>query len=475
MPDVARCAGVARKEERVMKEPGAVNDIPDEIKHGKFTEKEKGRILRKCMVAAASVLLLLGAYIIILITGTGNQGNGAALDVIYPKAYAFDDYDTRIKVLEQNPVDDSFLEALDDFSYNTGALVLADKGKNISYSPLSLYYALAVAATGAGGDTRDQLLAVLGVPDPQALAEQCGNLYRLIYRDNEIGKLKIANSVWLDNDMDGDPVSFKDAFLKGAAENFYASCHSVDFSDERTGKAMARWVSDNTNGKLSPEIDTDPDQILAILNTVYYCDQWIDRFNRDQTAEDTFYLSNGGEVKVDFMNKTFPSSVFSKGEGFTRSSLALKNAGRMSFILPDDGISPYELLASPERMREVFEGGETLSGEVVWKIPKFSFGSRLELTDVLKNLGVISAFLPDADFSGITDHMAFITDVRQETHIAIDEDGVEASAFTRIDYAGSAPPESRADMILDRPFIYYITGPDGSLLFVGVCENPAER
>ena len=349
---------------------------------------------------------------------------------------------------------------------------VADKGKKYQLFPVVVLCPAAAPREPAVTQGISCLLH-LGVPDPQVVAVRQSIQADLV--DRETGKLKIANSVWLDNDMDGDPVSFKDAFLKGAAENFYASCHSVDFSDERTGKAMARWVSDNTNGKLSPEIDTDPDQILAILNTVYYCDQWIDRFNRDQTAEDTFYLSNGGEVKVDFMNKTFPSSVFSKGEGFTRSSLALKNAGRMSFILPDDGISPYELLASPERMREVFEGGETLSGEVVWKIPKFSFGSRLELTDVLKNLGVISAFLPDADFSGITDHMAFITDVRQETHIAIDEDGVEASAFTRIDYAGSALPESRADMILDRPFIYYITGPDGSLLFVGVCENPAER
>ena len=60
------------------------------------------------------------------------------------------------------------------------------------------------------------------------------------------------------------------------------------------------------------------------------------------------------------------------------------------------------------------------------------FGSKLSLTDTLKNLGVNSAFTTDADFSGITDQMAFITDVLQETHIAIDEDGVEASAFTKL-------------------------------------------
>ena len=97
----------------------------------------------------------------------------------------------------------------------------------------------------------------------------------------------------------------------------------------------------------------------------------------------------------------------------------------MVFILPDEGVSPYELFSSPERMREAFEGGQAGNGEVVWQIPKLDFGSTLDLADTLKKLGVNAAFERDADFSGITDHMAFISRIRQETHIAIDENGVE--------------------------------------------------
>lgn len=470
--------GLKRRKSVMCKKKGfdSAGDIPDKFVNDVKDEKpmEKSNMRRKRVVAAVCALALISLGIIVLIAGIGNQDSGPVLDVIYPKAYAFDDVDSRITIMEQNPVDDSFLKALDDFSYKTGALVLVDKGENINYSPLSLYYALSVAATGAGSDTRDQLLALLGVSDPQVLTEQCGNFYRRVYRDNKIGKLIIANSIWLDDDMNGEPVLFKESFVKSAAENFYASCHSVDFSAKETGKAMADWVSANTNGTLSPTIETDPEQILSILNTVYFYDQWIDRFNKSKTAKDTFYLSNGDEVEVDFMNKTNPSTGFSRGEGFTRSGMSLKNGNHMAFILPDEGVSPYDLLASPDRMKETFEGGESFCGEVVWKIPKFSFGSRLALTDALESLGVTSAFLPDADFSGITDHMAYITGVLQETHIAIDEDGVEASAFTQINYAGSALPEGRAEMILDRPFIFCITAPDGSMLFVGVCENPAE-
>ena len=91
---------------------------------------------------------------------------------------------------------------------------------------------------------------------------------------------------------------------------------------------------------------------------------------------------------------------------------------------------------------------------------------------MLKELGVKLAFESNADFTGITDQMAYISNIQQETHISIDEEGVEASAFTQIDYTGSAMPEGRADMILNRPFIYGITASNGSLLFIGICMNP---
>ena len=76
--------------------------------------------------------------------------------------------------------------------------------------------------------------------------------------------------------------------------------------------------------------------------------------------------------------------------------------------------------------------------------------------------------------TGITDQMAYINEIQQQTHISIDEEGVEASAFTQIDYVGSATSEGRVDMILDRPFIYGITASNGSLLFIGICMNPVE-
>ncbi|WP_052339602.1 serpin family protein [Gorillibacterium massiliense] len=417
-----------------------------------------------------TVLAVCLAFVIALVAFIphGSSPSDEALpNVAFPKAYAFDDVSSKSTVIEGNPVDETFLSALNGFSYKTAAQIFAGSSSNGNYSPLSLYYALALAATGAGGKTADEILALLDVSDPSTLSMQSGNLYRQLYTDNQIGKLKIANSLWMDKD-----IHWKKDFIQNAAENFYASSFSMDFSDKKTGEVMAKWVVDHLNGTLKPELKLEPDQILSLINTVYFCDEWTDRFDKDKTEKDNFKTSDGTTIISDFMNGRYASSGFTKGEGFRRSSLGLKNAGRMVFILPDEGISPRELLSTPEKVKAVFESGKESYSAVLWKIPKFSFDTNLSLADTLKKVGVTSAFEHDADFSGITDHMAFISDVHQETHIGIDENGVEASAFTELVYAGSGFPVGKADMILNRPFIYGILAPNGTLLFIGICESP---
>ena len=140
----------------------------------------------------------------------------------------------------------------------------------------------------------------------------------------------------------------------------------------------------------------------------------------------------------------------------------------MVFILPDEGVTVQSLLSSPESVKNIFEGGEDFSGEVVWQIPKFDFSSSFDLTDMLKDLGIDE----NSDFSAISDDIISLSSVIQQTNISIDEKGVKASAFTSIQYSGAMPPEDRADMILNRPFIYGITDSMGNLIFVGVCMDP---
>ena len=412
----------------------------------------------------------LSRQVTALARALGWQPTGAKplTPVTPPKGYDFADWESRQQLIEERPVSEAFLAAQADFAYATAAQVMGGAKENVSYSPLSLYYALALAATGGEGETAAELLDLLGVESKEALAAQSANLYCRLYWDNEIGTLRIANSLWMNQG-----VPWKQAFADQAAQSFYAPCFQEDFSDPATARKMSAWVAGQTGGLLQPEISLDdPQQILSILNAVYFRDQWVDRFSEDQTQPDAFTRADGTQVTCDFMNRTDPSTGFSKGENYLRASLSLKNAGSMLFVLPDRDASVGDLLADSKTLRDALTGGEERWGEVVWKIPKFDSGSKLDLKKALQALGVTHAFQPDADFSAITDQAAWIGGVQQETRVTVNEEGVSAAAFTEISYCGAALPEDRGEMILDRPFLYAITSPDGGLLFLGVCQDP---
>lgn len=449
----------------------AMNYIEDDlIEEAANISVKKKKILPKILLLAACfVLVVVGVYSI------SNRGMSGKVDEVlaatYPKGYDFDDFDTKMEINEKNPVNEDFTDSINNFSFKTASKILTDQDKNTLYSPISLYYALAIATQGANGETEKELLKLLEIDDKETLSKQAGNLYRILYTDNKISKLKIANSVWLDKSM-----NYNQKYIDAIKKDYYASLFSADFSDKSaTTKEIKKWISENTNKTLDFDSDIDDNQLMIILNTIYFYDEWTQQFDKNDTKQDTFNLSDGKKVKCDFMNRTEGNGSFYIGDGYISSSLELKNGSSMVFVLPDENSNLKDLLSKPENLKKMFTQQDNKIGEVVWKIPKFSYGDSIELKEILKSLNVEKAFGNGADFSGISDEDLFISDVKQDSHIAIDENGVEASAYTEIAMCKLALVNERVEMNLDRPFIYGIVSPQGNLLFVGVCNNPNQQ
>lgn len=123
-------------------------------------------------------------------------------------APAFDDFYAQRAIWDQNPVDETFLASIRDFSAQTTAGLLTGQ-ENACYSPASLYFALSLSAAGAAGNTETQLLDLLGASNVDTLTQNCGNLYRVLYTDNEVGKMQIANALWMENGAEFAPPSCK--------------------------------------------------------------------------------------------------------------------------------------------------------------------------------------------------------------------------------------------------------------------------
>ena len=241
---------------------------------------------------------------------------------------------------------------------------------------------------------------------------------------------------------------------------------------EEADRAIAGWLNQQTGGLLSEEtgnIRTDADNLLRLYNTIYYKAGWRAAFENGQTKADTFTAADGSEQRVDFMHLTETGGVL-QGEGYTAAPRRLKY-GRMVFVLPDEGVTPESLLARDGFLTELT--GEYSMADVVWSVPRFDVKSSVDLKDILKALGVTDAFDENvADFTPLTDSGAVVSSVMQAARVKIDEEGVEAAAYTEIvaDTTAAEEPPPVVEMNLNRPFLFVIFNSDNVPLFVGTVQ-----
>lgn len=358
-------------------------------------------------------------------------------------------------------------------SASTRQLLSSEPGKNRVYSPANLISALGMLAEITDGNSRRQILALLGQDSIAALEEQIGRMWSTGQRDDERGKTHLASSLWLDQ-----KIPFRQETIDKLAKLHYASAYQGEMGDEKFDRELQNWINENTGDLLqeqSGNLKFDRDTVLALATTIHYQARWQGEFSPTNTVEETFY-SGGKEERCLFMHR-MDTTTFYRGEDFTAGALHLRDGSTMWFFLPEQSSSVEELLAG--NMLERFFAGEAFAeakrARVSFAVPKFDVASDMELTKALKALGITDVFDDNADFSPITEEIPLIvSQVNHAARLKIDEEGCEAAAYTVIFEAGCAPPkeEEPEELILDRPFLFVVTGANELPLFTGVVNHP---
>lgn len=393
-------------------------------------------------------------------------------------------------VAEEDVVPISADNPLNIFAASSTAVILGDPtaggtadevaAPNTCYSPLSLYMAMAMVGAGVTGDAQSQLLAALGVADEEELERHCQSVLSSVGQsyDKRTYQLALANSIWAARGL-----TFSESYLKLVGSVFDADAYDIDFGTARADDQMSRWVADKTKGLLRPQFQTTPDQMAALVNTLYFKDAWMDEFEAENTEPGAFHASSG-DTQADFMHATRLNTPYGKGAGYTAAKLRLNGGGTMCFALPDEGTAPTQLLDNPDKVATLLDL-PTDPRRVRWSLPKFTIDSSWDdLVKSMQRLGVTAIF--DGQQRGMFTEMIepsdgstadgfYVDSVIQETHLALDEKGVEAAAYTAVGLvaAGLPPEDEPVDFVLDRPFIYLITAPNGLPLFIGTVEAPA--
>ena len=405
--------------------------------------------------------MLCGVLAAVLLAGCGSGAAGeyAIVETNYP---------VRTQKTEER-VD---TEELVRFSSETAAAVLAGE-ENAVYSPVSLYVALGMLTELTEGRTKEQVTELLGVSDSEALRQWTQSLWRQLYHDEKDSALRLGNAAFLNEAM-----TFHKEPLEVLAEEYYASSYGLPMGRSGADKTIAAWLDEQTNDLLTDDtgaIRTEKRDLLRLYNTIYYKAAWCARFFEGATERDIFTAADGTEQRTDFMHIAIEGSPIREGEGYRCASLYLKDGGWMTFYLPDEGVTVEELLQRENFLQEAEDLlVDAFEVRVNWSVPKFDLHDSLKLNGALQALGVTDAFdVSKADFAPLTEQPAYVESVNQAARVKIDEEGVEAAAYTEVDTnAAAAPPQEmpEEEMNLNRPFLFVIWK-DGAPLFVGAVQT----
>lgn len=368
-----------------------------------------------------------------------------------------------------SPLTDAFKEHTSDFSLELFQ-ALYDGGNTLT-SPISLQMALGMTGNGAAGETAEEFRRLFGGELNQAEIND-GNrqLLSLLQSGEENSLLKMANAIWLRSGFD-----VRSGFLQENANYYKADAYSADFGPS-TVEEINAWVKENTDGLIPKMLDAlSPQDRMVLLNTVLFDAKWARPYNADAVWVEPFTLADGSVVTTDFLHSK--ESRYLSGAGAT-GFIKDYSGGKYSFValLPDSGSDMNSFVKSLDgaAFRSLLDSATREM--VTVSMPKFSFDWEKELSPILKEMGLTTAFDPQkADFSAIsTDGDLSISQVLQKTFIQVDELGTKAGAASSATISvTSAPIQPDKSVILDRPFVFAIIENETSLpLFLGVLENP---
>lgn len=349
--------------------------------------------------------------------------------------------------------------------------VAKDPDKNLLLSPLSVMLALSMTANGATNQTLDEMEAVLGGVPVEELNAILGAYLKKISLDE---KLKIANSIWFRENL-----KVKEQFLATCSDYYGAEVYRSPFT-QATVKEINDWVNKHTDGMIEEIVkEITPDNMMFLINALCFDAKWKDPYDpiKDVSTE-PFYHENGTS-DVDFMHSLEHQYIKTD----TATGFIKDYEGDFSFValLPNEGISVEDYLSmlSPYDLLDAIQNAEDRS--VFASLPKFSYEFETEMSAILTEMGMPTAFLRNqATFGKMTGGTPelFISKVIHKTNISVDTGGTVAAAATSVTmdlYSASAeimldPPPH---VVLNRPFVYMIIDNTTSIpLFAGVVTNP---
>lgn len=354
--------------------------------------------------------------------------------------------------------------------------------ESVFLSPTSIALALSMAWNGADGETEAAMARALQLAD--VLAGDANGLSRADVNaanlallqelaDTDV-RLDIANSIWHREEL-----SFNPEFLQENERFYHALVSGLDFAAPESVDVINRWVSDATQGLIPSVVEQlDEDQIMLLINAVYFKGDWTTPFNEQFTREMPFHSAAGSSRHVPMMYREGSIEYFEDGFQAVRLPYGDDERLAMYVFLPsaDQDIHEFTANLTYETLADTFDRFTPMRGEVL--LPRMDIAYKANLNQALQALGMGIAFdAGAADFSRMRPadetRNIYIGDVIHRSVLKVDEEGTEAAAVTSVDFRVTSMPMYDFRFQADRPFVVVIRDDaTGALLFIGAMTDP---
>jgi serpin B len=367
-------------------------------------------------------------------------------------------------------VDARLVEANTKFDFNLfNTLSKQQPNKNIFISPTSVALALSMTYNGVSGKTKQEMTKVLELTGmtPQEINAANQNLQNSLQKNDPNVQVSIANSLWAKQGF-----SLKPEFLQINQEYYKANLTELDFTIPQAPSIINNWVSQKTQGKIDRIVEEiSPDQVLFLINAIYFKGNWETPFDQSQTANKTFYLTDSTSKQHPMMLQMGFYPCYAT-DTFKAVSLAYgkKGALRMYIFLPNSNtnLATFSQQLTPENWNKWMQEFRERNGII--EIPRFKIEYEVELKSTLIALGMAGIFeISKSDFSPMTDDNVAVDSVKHKTFVEVNEEGTEGAAVTPILLTRG----SIFKMNVNRPFFCAIRDDTtGTILFMGTIVDP---
>jgi serpin B len=386
---------------------------------------------------------------------------------------------TQVRAL--TPVEQSVAAANGNFALRLFQEASRKEGsKNTFISPLSYMQALAMTANGAANATRDSMMRTLqisGLP-VQDVNDGSRTLNEYLLGLDPNVEFRIANGIWYNEQFTIEPT-----FVSTVKQSFGAETRGMAFGTDRVKDDINAWVEQKTNNRIKNLIQKDftSDDLMCLVNAVYFNATWKSQFDPNSTKDDTFKCEDGTTLTCKMMNLTKATTVRTASLGNAQLVEIPYSNGQftMTILLPNSGERLGNVIqtVTPSAWNQALQS--LSSTATLLAMPKFSMETRYEERSTtpreLHALGMGLAFSNNADFSAMyrPPVKAAITFVIHQTFLQVDERGTEAAAATAVGIGLTSAAPQPSIIRFDRPFAFFIREKSTNMiLFAGSLYEP---